>query len=355
MPDFPYARRVLLEAVAARVFPAAVIEVGGRDDVIWREAFGSLTYEPGAPAASSDTIFDLASLTKVLATTTLAMSAISQGVLTLADPVARWIPEWSGADRQAVTARDLLLHASGLPAWRPLYRTCRSRAQFISAIAATPLERAPGAASLYSDLGFILLGCLLERALGQALDEAFEALAVGVDAGPIRFNPPADWLARIAPTEIDPWRGRLLQGEAHDENAAALGGVAGHSGLFGPVAPVGRLARLWLAASLWSTAPPPFDVPALVSEFTTRASVPASSRALGWDTMLPTSSCGTRMSSRAFGHTGFTGTTVWIDPRTRAYVVLLTNRVHPSRDNDAIRTVRPVVHDAVFSDLEIAR
>jgi CubicO group peptidase (beta-lactamase class C family) len=350
MATFPTARRVLAGAINARVSPAAVAEVGTADGVAWREAFGSLTYEPGALPTTDHTVFDLASLTKVVATTTLAMTAVAQGTCELDHPVHRWLPSWQRPDRESVTIRDLLLHAAGLPAWRPLYETCRTAAECQAAVAIVPLEYTPRTASIYSDLGFITLAFVLEQAMGQRFDAAFDHLAGRLGLGDIRFNPPGAWNSRTAPTEFDRWRGRLLVGEVHDENAAVLGGVAGHAGLFGTIVPVGAFARLVLGALIRTPRLPPFDS-GLVAEFTRRGAVPGSSRALGWDTMLPTSSCGSRMSEGAFGHTGFTGTSLWVDPDRGIYVVLLTNRVHPSRTNTAINELRPRFHDAVFADL----
>ena len=162
------------------------------------------------------------------------------------------------------------------------------------------------------------------------------------------FNPPREWRHRCAPTEVDPWRGRLLAGEVHDENCWALGGAAGHAGLFGTAAAVGTFAR---AVMRTIQGEPILSEPSTMREFIARAAVPRSSRALGWDTMLPTSSCGTKMSPTAIGHTGFTGTSLWIDWEKDRYVVLLTNRVHPTRTNEAIRAIRPRVHDAVVEVL----
>jgi CubicO group peptidase (beta-lactamase class C family) len=168
--------------------------------------------------------------------------------------------------------------------------------------------------------------------------------ALGLD---LRFGAPAEWRARTAPTEIDPWRGRLLVGEVHDENAWALRGIAGHAGLFGTAAAVGAFARRVLATTREDT---PLARRTTLARFTTRSTVPRSSRAVGWDTMLPTSSCGARFSPHAFGHTGFTGTSLWIDPTADRYVVLLTNRVHPTRDNPRLAALRPRIHDAVVEE-----
>lgn len=336
--------RTLAAAVTDRVFPGAIIEVGTSTDVTETRIAGRLTYESSAPAVTADTIYDLASLTKVLCTATLAANAVARGALGLADPVHAWIPEWTGADRAAVTVQHLLEHASGLPAHRPYYLRLADAAAIARAICDEPLDYAPGTRSVYSDAGFILLGRILERVYDGPLDAGFEKWRASHVPGatPLAYCPPAAWHDRIAPTEDDPWRGRLLRGEVHDENAAAMGGVAAHAGLFGTAGAVGQLARWWLRAIARSP---------VHAAFARRGVVPASSRALGWDTMLPTSSCGTRMSAAAIGHTGFTGTSLWLDPVMDRYVVVLSNRVHPSRVGDAMQRVRPALHDALAADL----
>lgn len=345
---FSAAARVLEHAVAQRAFPAAVIEVGDAARPLWRQAFGRLRFEAGAPAAAEDTIFDLASLTKVLATATLVMQQAERGAMGLDDPVGQHVAAWQGADRAHVTARDLLAHCAGLAAYVPFYRDYAGRAEFGRALCSVPLEYEPRTKSAYSDLGFMLLGFILER--DTALPARFDALRshMGI-VDDLQFNPPALWKPRTAPTETDPWRGRLLVGEVHDENAAALGGAAGHAGLFGTAAACGQYARHLLQVLDGKVGA--FQRAGVETFITRRADVPGSSRALGWDTMRPSSSCGSRMSPRAFGHTGFTGTSLWIDPDRGVYVVLLTNRVHPSRANEAIRQVRPAVHDAVMEAL----
>jgi beta-N-acetylhexosaminidase len=342
--------RIIERAIASRAFPAATIEVGRRESVLWRAAFGTLTYEADAPAVTDDTVFDLASLTKVIATATMAMRAVDAGRLSLDARVADFLSGWRGADRDAVTIADLLEHASGLTAYLPFFRDHQGRADFERAIGTLPLEYAPGTQSIYSDLGFMLLGFILED-LGFPLDQIFRLPSTALGPGkaeatsPI-FNPPREWRERTAPTELDLWRGRLLQGEVHDENTWALGGIAGHAGLFGTARGVGAFAQRVLDGSLAR--------PETLARFVRKSSVPGSSRALAWDTMLPTSSCGTLMSPRAIGHTGFTGTSLWIDPAQDLYVVLLTNRVHPTRENNAIQPVRRAVHDAVLRSLPAA-
>ena len=346
---FPAAAHLLERAIRERACPAAVVEVGDATQPLWREAFGYLTYEEAAPPTADDTIFDLASLTKVLATTALIMRHVEQGGLGLDDPVSQHLESWKGTDRSAVTVRDLLSHSGGLTGYLPLFREHTGRAEFERALCALPLEYPLGTRSVYSDLGFMLLGFMLDNdgTLAQRFDSLLAQMGVVDD---LQFNPPALWNRRTAPTEVDPWRGRLLVGEVHDENCWALGGVAGHAGLFGTAVAVGGCARHVLQILDGRTGAIGRDILELF--VTRRADVPGSSRALGWDTMFPTSSCGRRISPRAFGHTGFTGTSLWIDPDRGVYVLLLTNRVHPTRSNEAITAVRPAVHDAVIEEFD---
>jgi CubicO group peptidase (beta-lactamase class C family) len=350
-PTFAAAREVLRRAIADRAFPAAAIEVGTSSQPLWREAFGRLSFDERAPSARDDTIFDLASLTKVLATAPLVMRHVERGALGLDDPVRLYIARWRSADREDVTLRDLLAHCSGLPAHRPFYLDLRSREQFEQAICDIPLEYPPRSASIYSDLGFMLLGFILEDL--APLPQQFDTLALQMGGiQEIQFHPPEPWKKRIAPTQENKVRGRLLVGEVDDDNTWALGGAAGHAGLFGTAAAVGDCARHVLQVLEGRVGA--FRKDSLETFIARRADVPGSSRALGWDTMLPTSSCGTRMSPRAFGHTGYTGTSLWIDPDRTIYVVLLTNRVHPTPQNEAIKEVRRAVHDAVIDEIRTA-
>jgi CubicO group peptidase (beta-lactamase class C family) len=349
MTEFAGVQDLLKSGVRDRAFPAASIEVGRADGVVWRKAVGAMTYDADAQPAQESTIFDLASLTKVLATTTLAMSAVELGRLDLDELIAGRLNTWRGTDRESVTVRDLLAHCSGLTAYLPFFRDYRGRVEFERAISELPLECAPRTQSIYSDLGFMLLGFILEDIARMPLADQFSTIAGLVAPEPLAFRPPSSWRSRTAPTEIDPWRGRLLIGEVHDENAWALGGAAGHAGLFGTAAAVGSFARLVLATLRHDT---PLGRRDTWQTFTRRRDdVPGSSRALGWDTMLPTSSCGTMLSPSAIGHTGFTGTSLWIDPARDLYIVLLTNKVHPTRENDKLKTLRPLIHDAIVREL----
>jgi serine-type D-Ala-D-Ala carboxypeptidase len=326
------ARRVIEDAGRAGVFPAATAEVGSSGSPLFADAYGA---DPSTP-------FDLASLTKVIATTTVVMELVRRRVLSLEEPVSEFFREWRGADREAVTVRDLLEHASGLPA-RLVDAPPPGRREFEHDICATPLEYAPCSRSIYSDLGFILLGFLAEDRGGGSLAQLCRWPGIG-------FMLPPDLRALAAPTrpmDEDPRRGRVLTGEVHDNYAAALGGVAGHAGLFAAAPAVGSFARAVLRAARGDESVPEPFTPDLVARFTTKTSVPGSSRALGWDTMLPTSSCGTRMSTEAFGHVGYTGTSLWIDPVRDRYFVLLTNRVYGGGTLEDIRAVRRAFHDAL--------
>jgi CubicO group peptidase (beta-lactamase class C family) len=345
---FEAARQILQRAVDDAAFPAAVVEVGDARQPLWREAFGRLGFDEGTPLTRDDTIFDLASLTKVVATTALVMRQVEHGTIGLDDPVARHQPLWRDEESAPVTIRDLLAHCSGLAAHLPLFLDYEGRAAFERAICQAPREYRPRSKSIYSDLGFILLGFILESS--TSLDVQFDTMRLQMGGiQDLQFHPPDIWKSRTAPTRKDPWRGRLLVGEVDDDNAWALGGVAGHAGLFGTAASVGECARHLLQVLDSRTGVIRRETLAMF--VARRAGIPESSRALGWDTMLPTSSCGTHMSPRAFGHTGYTGTSLWIDPDRGVYVVLLTNRVHPNSDNDAITRVRPAVHNAVMLEL----
>jgi CubicO group peptidase (beta-lactamase class C family) len=322
----------LATCVDAGELPSAVLEVGGAAGAIARHGLG----------VPDDAVYDLASLTKVLLTGLVAARLVAAGRLSLDARVADWVPEWQGPDRIDVRVRDLLTHASGLPAHRPLYQRQSGKDEVIAACARIALEHPPRTRAVYSDLGFIVLGRALERAAGDTLD----SLATGMFAddidGVLQFAPVPEG-RRVQPTGESPWRGRSLIGEVHDDNAAAMGGVAGHAGLFGTAASVGQVACLVLRglrgedtklAPSW-----------VIRAFTRRSPVPGSSRALAWDTALPSSSCGPLLSQKAIGHTGFTGTSLWIDPAHDRYVVLLTNRVAGHGTLEDMRRIRRRVHD----------
>jgi len=278
------------------------------------------------------------------------MILVDEGKLDVRKPVSSFIPGFRGGAKEKVTVENLLTHSSGLAAWAPLYKEVGGKDEFLRKVVAMDLAYEPGTKSVYSDLGFFLLGEVLERVAGEPLD-AFVTRRVFEPLGmtSTMFCPSKDLVSCIPPTERDAWRGRLVQGEVHDENAYALGGVAPHSGLFSTAPDLARFAQMLLNGGVFENRR--IVSRATVERFTRRADVPDSARAYGWGTPSANSSAGDLLSSRAFGHTGFTGTSMWIDPERNLFVILLTNRVHPTRENDTIRQVRRQVADAVVNGL----
>jgi serine-type D-Ala-D-Ala carboxypeptidase len=360
-------------AVAAGAAPGAVVAVTyeGTRFVYGTGRLG----QDDATRPGGGTIYDLASLTKVVGLTTAAMLAISDGKLDLDAPVQRYVPSFAGPGKERVTIRMLLTHTGGLPAWRPLFREVSTRQEALALADSTPLASIPGTAEAYSDLGVIVLTQVIEALYHQRLDclleqRVFQPLLMTST----RYLPPASWRDRIAPTELDPWRGKVLRGEVHDENAALMDGVSGHAGLFGSAEDLLTFAEWVLErADGWtggqadrrtggqtrkcderSTRPPVrLSIrPAVIRDFTRRQNlVPGSSRALGWDTPTPAGSGGTMLSPSSFGHTGFTGTSLWVDPEHHVAIVLLSNRVNPTRDNPRWAPVRARIADLVMTTL----
>ncbi|HEX9945327.1 MAG TPA: serine hydrolase domain-containing protein, partial [Thermoanaerobaculia bacterium] len=274
----------LLESYRERgAYPGGVLAVGHQGALVHLHPFGRLSYGADAPPVTAGTLYDLASLTKVVATTTMAMILADEGRLELDQPVQKFLPGFQGPGKEAVTVRHLLTHSSGLDAVAPLYKELRGRAAFRERIEAMDLVYRPGSRSTYSDLGIILLGEILERVAGQPL-EAFVRERVFEPLGmhDTMFRPPAELRPRIAPTEHDPWRGRLVQGEVHDENAFAMGGVAPHAGLFSTAGDLARFAQMLLNGGILEGRR--IVSREIVELFTRRAGIPGSDRALGWDT-----------------------------------------------------------------------
>ena len=330
-----------------RAFPGASLAVGYRDKLLVCRGYGRLDYTSTSPPANSRALYDLASLTKVVCTTTLAMQACERGAIDPEDRLGRYFPEFRSGDKQQVALKHLLAHSSGLPAHVPLYRQADGKENILQRILDISLEHRPGSRSVYSDLGFILLGAVVERAFGDSLDNlARERIFRPLGIRRTCFRPPSAWGPRIAPTEMDPWRQRLLRGEVHDENACAMGGVAAHAGLFGTAADLAVFCQALLNGGVYNHRR--IVKASTLETFTRRQAQPSeSSRALGWDTPSPNCSAGSLLSPQSYGHTGFTGTSLWIDPRRRLFIVFLTNRVHPSRENSAIQSARRQIADTV--------
>ncbi len=357
--------------VAAQVdsaYPGAVVAVGRHSRLALLTAAGHYGIDDPQPVDPT-TLFDLASLTKVIGLTTACMILVDEGRLDLDATVQRYLPAFRGPMKQQVTIRHLLTHSSGLPAWRPLFREAHDRRAALALVDTTALDTRPGARFVYSDLGAILLMQAVEHITGERIDH-YLARRVFAPLGmtATRFLPPKSWRARIAPTENDTvFRHRMIRGEVHDENAGRMGGVSGHAGLFSNAPDLARFV-VWLMQARTDTTsrchgmvgtpygkmylPIPCSIirAETANLFTVRQNLPpGSTRALGWDTPSDSgySSAGTGLSRQSFGHTGFTGTSIWMDPERDLFIILLTNRVNPTRANARILQVRAKVADLV--------
>ncbi len=347
---------ILRDAIEQHAFPGASLAVSHQGKLIASHGFGHFTYDDKATPVAADTVFDIASITKAVATTTMAMVLFERGSLNLETSIAQVLPEFVSLSpahqktkREAVTVRMLLAHSSGLPAYEKLFEFAQNRQELLRAAMTTPLTAAPGTRAEYSDIGFILLGELLERIAGEPLDqfaqrEIFDKLALTRTW----FVPPLDLRAHIPPTEDDrTFRKRVIQGEVNDENAWVMGGVAGHAGMFASAGDLATFAECLLHGGA------PLLNPDTIALFTRRENSPrGTSRALGWDTPSHPSSAGSRFAPTSYGHLGFTGTSLWIDPKRNLSVTLLTNRTWPDRSSQQIRVVRPLLHDAIVEAIE---
>jgi CubicO group peptidase (beta-lactamase class C family) len=336
--------RVLARGAVDAAFPGAVAIVGRREGVVLVASVGRIDWDASAPAPDDRTLWDMASLTKVVGMTSAMMQLVERGLVALDVPAQGYLDDWVGPGKDQVTVRHLLTHTSGLPAFRR-YDTLTTSADSIAALLMTePLDTVPGARMVYSDIGAYLLGRIVERVSGRALDrylddEVFRPLGMRETM----YRPPAELLSRIAPTEIDTIRGKI-HGTVHDPRAFYLGGVSAHAGLFGTGRDLARFAQMYLRGGELD------GVRVLRAEtielFTTRQ---VADRALGWQKPSGTNTAGRLMSERAFGHTGFTGTSIWIDPAHDVFVILLSNRVNPTSVNPRITAVRVALADAVMS------
>jgi CubicO group peptidase (beta-lactamase class C family) len=326
------------------VFPGAVALIGNSGGILAEASAGRIDWAEGAPAPDRHTLWDIASLTKVVGMTTAMMRLAEREMLELDAPVQRYLPEWQGAGKERVTVRNLLTHTSGLKPFRELFRETMDPAVARQLVLETPLDTAAGARMVYSDLGAILAGWVIERVSGMPLDLFLRRHVFGaLGMHETMYRPDSGVLARVAPTEWDPWRGRHVRGEVHDENAFVLGGVSAHAGLFSSAHDLARFARFLLNAG-------ELDGTRLVRAETLRdfsrvQNALLSHRALGWETPNGTNSAGRLLRRPAFGHTGFTGTSIWVDPASDRFVILLTNRVNPTRANSRIGSFRTRVAD----------
>jgi beta-N-acetylhexosaminidase len=352
---------LLDRAVADDAFPGGVCAVGWNDRLAVYP-FGKLTRDAKSPKVTDDTMYDMASVTKVVVTTTSLMMLAQQKRLDLDAPVSRYLPEFAAAAksdpspswRARITIRNLMLHDSGLPGIRQFFKDTKGYDEIIHLALSEPLVHEPGTQVEYSDLGFMLLGEIVQRQTGETLDEfAKEHIFEPLGMKESMFKPPRTLRSRIAPTEYDEgYRKRLIVGEVHDENSWAMGGVAGHAGLFSTANDIAAFAQMMLNGGIYDDHR--LLNRATIEQFTKRQNIGNSARSVGWDVVTQPSTAGHDFSPESFGHTGFTGTSIWIDPERDLFVVLLTNRVNPTRANDKIRQVRPALHDAVFQALGLA-
>ena len=338
--------RVVQRGIKAGGFPGAAVVVGRKGASVWHKGFGHIDWAKTSPEVSpSETIYDLASLTKVVGTTTAVMILYDEGLIGLDDPVSKYLPEFSGGLKDSVTIRLLLEHRSGLPPDRPLWRLASSPADARRIVLSTSLDYRPGARYVYSDLGAMTLAFIVEQVTGQPLDGFLHDRVYAPLGMNHTFFRPADSLKdRVAPTEVTPPRGYPLQGEVHDENAYALGGVAGHAGLFSTAQDLAVFAQMMLNGGEYDGVRIVAD--STIRLFTTRA---AGSRALGWAMADGQWGSGEYLSDNAYGHVGYTGTSLWIDPSREMFVILLTNRVHAARarrPEKVIADVRADLSDA---------
>jgi beta-N-acetylhexosaminidase len=349
--DFSSADKVVMNSIKDKAFPGAVLAVLKDGRIIYEKAYGKFTYEKDAPAVTVNTIFDLASVSKVIATTTAAMICYDRKLFDLEDRVTKYIPEFEQNGKGHILIKNLLLHNAGLPSWKKFYEGFSNADEVIKDIYASSLEYKTGTRMLYSDLGMITLAKIIEKVTGKGLDvfcrdEIFDVLGMKNTF----YNPSDKLKTNIAPTELDDyWRKRQLQGEVHDETAAMLNGVAGHAGLFSTASDLSRVMQMLLDKGEYNGRQ--IITPETVTLFTRKYSG-LSSRGLGWDTKSAGSSAGKKFSSFSFGHTGYTGTSVWADPLRNIAVIFLTNRVYPTRNNTKIIKVRPLLHDAVINVIE---
>lgn len=333
---------VVQRGIAAGGYPGAAVVVGRRGAAVWEKGIGRLSWEKTSAWVSTDrTIYDLASLTKVVGTTSALMVLYDEGKIRLDEPVKTYIPEFSGGEKDRVTLRMLLEHRSGLPAGRDLWRIAHTPEEARAAVISTPLVCEPGRCYEYSDLGADMLGFVVEAVSGERLDQfVTERVFTPLGMSDTFFRPADSLKSRIAPTETNTRRGYSLQGEVHDENAFALGGIAGHAGLFSTAADLAVFAQMMLNGGEFNGTRIIAD--STVALFTTRA---AGTRALGWDTCGGSGSCGKYLGADAYGHTGFTGTSLWLDPDRDMFVILLTNRVHDARAKRPAKVIADVRAD----------
>ncbi len=347
-PIFSEIDSLIERAIIDSAFPGTVFLVSKDGQIVHEKAYGNYTYDKSSPKMKLNTIFDLASVSKVVGTTTAAMMLIDKGELDLDDKVIKYLPEFNNHGKENITIRNLLLHNSGLASFKKYYDVYSTADEVVNDIMNLSPEQEPGSKYVYSDLGMITLQKVIEKICRKSLDKFLEEnlfLPLGMNS--TMYNPSSKQKDSCAPTEFDDfWRMRQLQGEVHDERAHMLNGVAGHAGLFSTASDLAKFLQMVLQKGNYQGRQ--FIKPETIDLFTRKQS-DQSTRGLGWDTKSPEgSSAGKYFSLLSYGHTGYTGTSVWTDPLLKTFVILLTNRVYPTRNNTKISQVRPLIHDAIY-------
>lgn len=349
--DFSKVDKLMQQAVSDSVSPGAVLLFGIDHTFLFSKAYGHYTYDKNSRPVTTNSIFDLASVSKVVGTTSAAMILVDRGKLNLDEKVITYLPEFNNNGKDKITIRNLLLHNSGLPAFKRYYDEYSTANEVINDIMNLKLIYEPGTKYVYSDLGMITLQKVIERITGKTLDKFLdENLFKPLNINLTMYNPSKEMKERCMPTEVDTfYRMRLLQGEVHDERAYMLNGVAGHAGLFSTAEDLSVFVRMLLNNGKYNGKQ--IIRKKIIDEWTTKQSE-LSDRGLGWDTRSKEkSSSGKYFSMNSFGHTGYTGTSIWVDKNTKLFVILLTNRVHPTRKNRKIIEFRPIIHDAIYESI----
>lgn len=349
--NFEVIDEIMESAVTDSVFPGAALLFGIDQEILYSKAFGNFTYDKSSPKDQTNSIFDLASVSKVVGTTSAAMILIQEGKLNLDDKVIKFLPQFNNNGKDNITIRNLLLHNSGLPAFKKYYDVYSTAKEVINDIMNLSLENPPGEKYVYSDLGMIVLQKVIEKISGKTLDVFLhENLFSKLGMNQTFYNPSNEVIKNCVPTELDDfYRMRLLQGEVHDERAFLLNGIAGHAGLFSTTEDLSKFVMMYLNHGIYKNEE--ILDSRLIKDWTTKQSE-QSDRGIGWDTRsAENSSSGHFFSMNSFGHTGYTGTSIWVDKETKLFVILLSNRVNPTRNNTKISYFRPIIHDAIYNSV----
>ncbi len=349
--DFSHLDLIMQSVIKDSVFPGAALLFGVDQEVFYSKAFGNFTYDKNSPSVQTNSIFDLASVSKVVGTTSAAMILVQDGKFKLDDKVIKYLPQFNNKGKDQISIRNLLLHNSGLPAFKKYYDIYSTSDEVKKDIMNLDLDNPPGEKYVYSDLGMIVLQQIIEKISGKSLDVFLnENLFSKLEMNQTMYNPSNEIKNKCVPTELDNfWRMRLLRGEVHDERAFMLNGVAGHAGLFSSIEDLSKFVMMYLNHGIYNSEE--ILDSRLIKDWTTKQSE-QSDRGLGWDTKSPEkSSSGNYFSLNSFGHTGYTGTSIWVDKETKLFVILLSNRVHPTRANTKISDFRPIIHDAIYTSI----